>query len=148
MVTVGAMTEPSRLAGPADVIVRLRARGLNPAGVQRIVFSGSVEGSPMVGSVTWNTEHAVVLITTGAPVKLTASNRQALIDAVAEINATLAVLGLVVRDTGVYFTAHVYVDVDGTISGHAFEKTLDLVIAGTTQHRARLLAAANAQAGS
>lgn len=140
------MSDAERLSGPADVIKRLRARKLYPAGDTRVVFSGSVAGEPMVGAVTWNAEQAVVLFTIGAPVKVTAANRPALIAAVAEINATLAVLGLVVRDTGVYFTAHAYLDADGTISAHVFEKSVDLVIAGMTQHRARLLEAA--QAGS
>lgn len=137
----------ARLRGLDDVLARARARKLHCAREgSRVVVSGSIGGSPSVAAITWNAPQGVVLFTCAAPVKVSPSNRDALIAAAAEINAELAVLGLVVRERGVYFTAHAYIETDGAISAHIFERSLDLVFEGITQHRARLKRAAKGSA--
>ena len=132
-----------RVRSLADVAARARARGLHCAVEgERVIASGSVDGAPSVAAVTWSAARGVVLFTCAAPVKVTPANREALVAVVAELNATLAVLGLVVRDAGVHFTAHAYLDADGALSAHVFERSLDLVFAGMSQHRQRLKAVA------
>jgi hypothetical protein len=132
-----------RLGGLREVAERARARGyLVTDHGDRVGLLGGKPGAAVAGDVVWSKAQAVVLLRCAVGARVTAAHREALIAAVAALNAVRAVPGFVVRDSGIFFENHVLIEPDGAISRITFDRSLDMVFDAMTEHGPRLRAVA------
>lgn len=98
--------------------------GIQPGNERSVQIPVRTDDGLGLIEVSWGIQKGIVNFVVFFPVEVTAQNRAKLIVKIAEINATLAVLGFVVDKQSVRFITHAFLNEDGTIPAEVVLMTI------------------------